>query len=96
MVLIMLENIYSERLTSFILVISQQAERKGERSQRRTKRIKGRELFLSFFLSFFYLIEQVEFFWQLLADVDLLYFHRGQPQHRELHALLFSNSVWVL
>ena len=23
----------------------------------------------------------------LLADVDLLYFHRGQPQHRELHAL---------
>ena len=44
------------------------------------------------------LIGQVEFFffWQLLADVDLLYFHRGQPQHRELHALLFSNSVWVL
>ena len=38
-------------------------------------------------LSFFYLIEQVEFFWQLLADVDLLYFHRGQPQHREFHAL---------
>ena len=36
------------------------------------------------------------FFWQLLADVDLLYFHRGQPQHRELHALLFSNNVWVL
>ena len=22
--------------------------------------------------------------------------HKGQPQHRELHALLFSNSVWVL
>ena len=22
--------------------------------------------------------------------------HRGQPQHRELHALLFSNSVRVL
>ena len=44
MVLIILENIYSERLTSFILVISQQAERKGERSQRRTKGIKGREL----------------------------------------------------
>ena len=21
--------------------------------------------------------------------------HRGQPQHRELHPLLFSNSVWV-
>ena len=41
-------------------------------------------------LSVFYLIEQ------LLADVDLLYFHRGQPQHRELHALLFSNNVWVL
>ena len=34
-------------------------------------------------LSVFYLIEQVEFFWQLLADVDLLYFLRGQPQHRE-------------
>ena len=42
-----------------------------------------------------YLIEQVKFL-QLLADVDLLYFHRGQPQHRELHALLFSNDVWVL
>ena len=22
--------------------------------------------------------------------------HKGQPQHREFHALLFSNSVWVL
>ena len=33
---------------------------------------------------YYYLIEQVEFS-QLLADVDLLYFHRGQPQHRELH-----------
>ena len=42
-----------------------------------------------------YLIKQVKFL-QLLADVDLLYFHRGQPQHRELHALLFSNNVWVL
>ena len=42
-----------------------------------------------------YLIEQVKFL-QLLADVDLLYFHRGQPQHRELHDLLFSNDVWVL
>ena len=52
---------------------------------------------LSVCLSVFYLIEQVKFFfWQLLADVDLLYFHRGQPQHRELHALLFSNNVWVL
>ena len=52
---------------------------------------------LSFYFTFFYLIEQVEFFfWQLLADADLLYFHRGQLQHRELHALLFSNSVWVL
>ena len=29
-------------------------------------------------MSVFYLIEQVKF-WQLLADVDLLYFHRGQP-----------------
>ena len=47
------------------------------------------------FVGFFYLVEQVEFS-QLLADVDLLYFHRGQPQYRELHALLFSNSVWVL
>ena len=52
-------------------------------------------------LSVFYLIEQVKvffffFFLQLLAVVDLLQFHRGQPQHRELHALLFSNSVWVL
>ena len=46
-------------------------------------------------VSVFYLIEQVKF-WQVLADVDLLYFHRGQPQHRELHALLFSNNVWVL
>ena len=51
---------------------------------------------LSVCLSVFYLIEQVKFFWQLLADVDLLYFHRGQPQHREHHALLFSNNVWVL
>ena len=42
---------------------------------------------MSVCLSVFYLIEQVKF-WQLLADVDLLYFHRGQPQHRELHALL--------
>ena len=48
-------------------------------------------------LSVIYLIEQVKvFFLQLLADVDLLHFHRGQPQHRELHALLFSNGVWVL
>jgi len=47
-------------------------------------------------LSVFYLIEQVKFLWQLLADVELLYFHGGQPQHRELHTLLFSNSVWVL
>ena len=46
---------------------------------------------MSVCLSVFYLIEQFEFFWQLLADVDLLYFHRGQPQHREVHALLFSN-----
>ena len=22
--------------------------------------------------------------------------HKGQPQHRELHALLFSNRVWAL
>ena len=36
-----------------------------------------------------YLIKQVKFL-QLLADVDLLYFHRGQPQHRELHALSCS------
>ena len=43
-------------------------------------------------LLFLYLNEQVE----LLADVDLLYFQRGQPQHRELHTLLFSNGVWVL
>ena len=50
---------------------------------------------LSVCLSVFYLIEQVKF-WQLLADADLLYFHRGQPQHRELHALLFSNNVWVI
>ena len=35
---------------------------------------------------FLYLIEQVEFS-QLLADVELLYFHREQPQQRELHAL---------
>ena len=46
-------------------------------------------------LFFLYLIEQVEFS-QLLADVDLLYFQRGQPQHREIHTLLFSNGVWVL
>lgn len=42
---------------------------------------------------FLYLVEQVEFS-QLLSDVDLLYFHRGQSQQRELHALLFSDSVW--
>ena len=24
------------------------------------------------------------------------YTHKGEPQHRALHALLFSNSVWVL
>ena len=35
-------------------------------------------------------------FSQLLAGVNLLYFHRGQPQHREIHTLLVSNSVWVL
>ena len=47
-------------------------------------------------LLFLYLIEQVEFS-QLLADVDLLHCHRGQPQHRELHAqaTLFE-YVWVL
>ena len=40
----------------------------------------------------FYLIEQVQFL-QLLADVDLLYFHRGQPQHQELHALQLKTCV---
>jgi len=39
-----------------------------------------------FILLFIHLIEQVEYS-QLLAYVDLLYFHSGQ---------LFSNSVWVL
>ena len=41
------------------------------------------------------LFEHVEFS-ELLTDVDLPYFHRGQPQNRELHALFFSNSVRVL
>lgn len=40
----------------------------------------------------FYLIEQVQFL-QLLADVDLLYFHRGQAQHQELHALQLKTCV---
>ena len=50
-------------------------------------------------LFFIYLFEQVE----VLAAIQLMwtcythpYTHRGQPQHRELHPLLFSNSVWVL
>ena len=29
----------------------------------------------------------------VLGSVSIL---KGQPQHRELHALLFTNSVWVL
>ena len=58
-----------------------------------SENIARNEIFF-FFLSLFDWAGWV--FWQLLADVDLLYFHRGQPQHRELHSLLFSNSVWVL
>ena len=33
---------------------------------------------------------------RLDANVTLGSPDKGQPQHRELHALLFSNSVWVL
>mgnify|MGYP006896110067 CR=1 FL=1 len=29
----------------------------------------------------------------VLGSVSIL---KGQPQHRELHALPFTNSVWVL
>lgn len=46
-----------------------------------------------------YLFEQVD----VLAAIQLMwtcythpYTHKGQPQHLELHALLFSNSVWIL
>ena len=35
-----------------------------------------------------YLFEQVE----VLAAIQ----HKGQPQHRRLHPLLFWNGVWVL
>ena len=39
-----------------------------------------------------YLFQQVE----ALAIPTHPYTHRGQPQHRELYPLFFSNSVWVL
>ena len=45
---------------------------------------------------FIYLFEKVEVFaaikpmWTFYTHP---YTHKGQPQHRELHALLFSNSV---
>ena len=52
-----------------------------------TNQWKGRKISV-FCLSFIWL-SRLSFFWQLLTDVDLLYFHRGQPQHWELHALLF-------
>ena len=50
---------------------------------------------VGFVCLFIYLIEQVDHS-QLLANVDLLYFHRGQPQHHVLHALFFSYTVSVL
>ena len=49
---------------------------------------------MGFVCLFVYFIEQVDHS-QLLANLDLLYFHRGQPQHQVLHALFFSNSVNV-
>ena len=49
-------------------------------------------LLLSLFL---YLVEQVEFS-QLLADMDLLYFQSGQPQHRELYALHIDRTQFVI
>ena len=50
---------------------------------------------VGFVCLFIYLIEQVDHS-QLLANVDLLYFHRRQLQHQVLHALFFSNSISVL
>ena len=60
---------------------------------------KQRQHCLYFCLLVIYLFEQVE----VLAAIKLMwtcfthpYTHKGQPQHRELHALLFSNGVRVL
>ena len=54
-------------------------------------------LFVCLFVIYFF--EQVK----VLVAIKLMstcytypYIHKGQPQDRELHALLFANSVWVL
>ena len=32
----------------------------------------------------------------LAASADVIYGEKDGPQHRELHALLFASSVWIL
>ena len=69
-------DVFSRQKSLFVLLAK-------ERNACRSTYVVPRTKFCSFYvraaidhedcLSVFYLIEQVEFFWQLLADVDLLY-----------------------